>query len=79
MSRISMPSSEEKDIGQELRSRVIQEIQRRQLTNEELAKILDILPSGATVLLGRSEWPVEMGLRVASALSLSFELKPVSR
>ena len=55
-------------LEQELRSKLLSEIHRRELGVDELASALGIFPEAADSLMKRSSWTLETGVRVADAL-----------
>ena len=75
MTKLSVVSPEEDQIKLGLRTAILNEIERRKMSNDQIAEELNILPTGVSVLLQRSDWSVETGLRVALALNLPVELK----
>lgn len=64
-------STLERDASKLLREAVLKEIDRRGLTVEEIAELLNVMPTGASVLLKRSQWSIEVALRVAEALGVN--------
>jgi hypothetical protein len=68
------PAKTEVAFQQKLRDFVKREIERRQLTVDDVAKELNLLPSGARALLERQVWPIETGLRVAQQLSCDVDI-----
>jgi hypothetical protein len=73
--KLDAPSKTEKDVLHQLRQAIAAEVSERDLTSEQFADLLNILPSGARVLLSQREWPVEVGLRVADALGIRLEVR----
>lgn len=63
------------DVRKTVEKEVREEILRRNLTAEDLAKLLGIFTSGAIVLLRRDEWNIETALRVASSLDLDVKVE----
>ena len=68
-------SQVEQQVQKQLRDAVIKELKARQLTNREVADLLDLLPSGAETLLSRNTWPIEISLRVAESLQMNVKLQ----
>jgi hypothetical protein len=68
------PAKTELAFQQKLRDFVKNEIERRRLSIDEVAKELNLLPSGARALLERQVWPIETGLRVAQKLSCDVDI-----
>ncbi|MBS0161105.1 MAG: hypothetical protein JSS48_00860 [Nitrospira sp.] len=62
------------EIQTKLRNFVKSEIDRRRLTVNDVAKELNLLPSGAQALLERKVWSIETGLRIAQQLSCNLEI-----
>jgi hypothetical protein len=46
-----------------------------QLSMDELADRLDLLPSGARMLIERKVWPLEESVRVADSLGIALTLE----
>jgi plasmid maintenance system antidote protein VapI len=63
-------STVERDASKLLKEAVSREIDRRNLTIEEIAELLNIMPTGANVLLKRSNWSIDVALRIAEALNV---------
>lgn len=74
MNKLREPSSREQEIAASVREAVLANIKERNLGPRELADVLGLLPSGAEFLLQESEWPLEVGVRIASALGMSVEM-----
>ena len=72
---IAQPSPRELELGRELRSLAIAEIDRRNLTTADLAESLSMLPIGIEMLLQRTVWPIEIGIRVAEAIGVNVRLE----
>ena len=72
---LETPSASEVDIRVRLREAIVEEIHERGIGAEELAGILRLLPFGSTSLLSRSDWPIEVSLRVADALGMTVDLR----
>lgn len=70
--RTSAP--QEQELERKLRDEILRAIESRNLTTEEVASALRLLPSGAKVLLREESWPVETGLRVAGALGIGIQI-----
>ena len=47
----------------------------RQLTLENLAERLNLLPVGAEVLLAQKDWPLETSFMIAEAIGLEIEIE----
>lgn len=77
---LSNPATLELTVQRELRARIEEEIRKRQITHEQMAKELDLLPSGAQALMERKEWSIEIALRIAQCLKVEtgLEVKPNS-
>ena len=71
---LSDPAKVELSVQRELRARIVEEIGKRHLSMKDLAKELDLLPSGAESLMERPEWPIEITLRVAERLGIKMNL-----
>lgn len=71
----SSPSTFEVDVQRQLRKMILEEIDKRQLTVEQLALELDLLPSGAQALLEKSVWPIEIALRIAERLNIQLNVQ----
>ena len=74
-SSIAQPSPRELEFGRELRSLALAEIARRHLTKDELAESLGMLPIGIEMLLQRTIWPIEVGMRVAEAVGVDVRFE----
>jgi len=72
---LSNPAAVELSVQKELRAKILAEIQKRKLSQADLAKELDLLPSGAQALMEREKWPIEVALRVAECLRMEMSLK----
>jgi hypothetical protein len=69
------PTNLELNLQKELRQRIEQVIFERHLSSEDLAKELDLLPSGAQALMEKKEdWTIETALRIAEGLKISMSL-----
>jgi hypothetical protein len=72
---IGEPSSRELELASQLRSAAEAEIQRRGISDDELANELGMLPVGVQVLRRRTVWPLNVAIRVAAAVSLEINLQ----
>jgi hypothetical protein len=72
MSKLSVPSQQELMLARVIRQTVLAELQSRRFGNEQLARVLDIFPSGAGGLLRETDWPLEIAVRVADALGINI-------
>ena len=70
MSKLSAPSQQELFIIRALRRRVLEELKARKLGKADLARLLDMYPSGAGGLLLETHWSLETAVRVADALGI---------
>jgi hypothetical protein len=75
MSSLKMVSDEELAISRQIRHEVDAEILRQQLTDDNLAGRLNMLPSGVAVLRSRETWPIETALRMALALGMKVHFR----
>lgn len=73
--QISCASPLEQRIQKQLRNAILEELQRRHMSNDDLAEALKLLPAGARALLDRQNWPIEIALRIAESLNMKVELK----
>ena len=78
LEHLSQPATVERSVQKKLHALVREEIKKRQLSIEALARELDLLPSGAQALMERQVWPIETALRVAERLKIKMELEPRS-
>jgi len=74
-------SATEERIRNEIRDVVMREIERQQLTDDELARQLGMLPSGATMLRQRRVWALGEAIWIAEKLGVdvSVEVAPRGR
>lgn len=72
---LSLPGQVEMRVQKTLRELVKSEIDKRQLSVDDVAKTLDLLPSGAQALLERQVWSIETALRVAERLWVDMEIE----
>jgi plasmid maintenance system antidote protein VapI len=63
-------STLERDASKLVRDAALKEIARRSLTVDEIAELLNIMPTGASVLLKRADWALDTALRIAEALDV---------
>lgn len=63
-------STVERDASKLVREAVLREVERRGLTVDEIAELLNIMPTGASVLLKRPDWAIDVALRIAEALDV---------
>lgn len=63
-------STVERDASKLVREAVLREIERRGLAVDEIAELLEVMPTGVNVLLKRPDWPIEVALRMAEALDV---------
>lgn len=77
MAAVAERTDKAAELQRQLRKAVLAEIERRHLSNAELQKRLDLLPSGVQNLLERPTWPLDLAVRVAEAIDLVVELKAV--
>lgn len=75
MNKLREPSLREQELASLIRSAVVNYVEKRGIGVEELSDLLGLLPSGVEVLLRESEWPLEVAVRVASALQMDVEVK----
>lgn len=66
-------STLERDASKLVREAVLREVENRGLSVDEIAELLGIMPTGATVLMKRSQWPIEVALRIAEALDVDVK------
>jgi predicted XRE-type DNA-binding protein len=67
------------EVEEQIRLQIMQEIERRSLDIRQVADALGMLPSGASLLMERRSWPLELGVRIARELGLRVEVKVVSK
>lgn len=67
---IQQESLVERNASHSVRTAVMREIERRGLTPDDLAEVLNLMPTGAKVLLKRPSWPIDLALRIAEALEI---------
>lgn len=70
-----MQGTKVRRVATALQRRVREEIGQRNVSPEQLARKLGLLPVGAEVLLAREEWSLETAIQVAEAVGLEVELK----
>jgi len=70
VAKLSGMESDIRDIEQQIRA----EIQRLKLRPEDLAKKLNIFPSGAMAMLKRDMWSLDTILRLASLLKMEVRV-----
>jgi hypothetical protein len=72
-------SRSEQSLSETLRAATLHTIQHRNMSDEQVAELLGILPSGSMNLRNQETWPVSFALRVADALEveLIFEVQEV--
>lgn len=72
-----MSATEElqRNFERQVREALADEITRQEMSPDELAEVLDMLPSGARALLERDRWSLRTALRVADGLGLSLEAR----
>lgn len=78
--RFKQTSETERRIAAELRTRVLDTIEREGLTEAMLAERLGLLRVGVRLLLEREAWPLDVTVRVAETVGIKVELraKPAS-
>lgn len=63
----------------QVRSRLQQAVRdaiaERQITLEDLARRMDLLPVGAEVLLAQKDWTMEVAFTIAAAIGLAIEVE----
>lgn len=67
---VAASSASEDQLSQRLRLESLRTIQRLGMDDEQVAKLLGILPSGSMNLRIEERWPVALALRVADALNV---------
>ena len=67
-------ASVERDLQDQLRAQVLNEIQRRHLEAEQIAESLGMLLPSVELLLERRTWPLEVSLRVAKGLGMKVQV-----
>lgn len=72
---IAEPSSRELELATQLRRAAEDEIQRRAISDDELALDLGMLPVGVQVLRRRRVWTLDVAIRVVAALQLEISLE----
>jgi hypothetical protein len=60
-----------------LREQICARIAKDNVTPDQLAERLGLLPVGAEVLLARDEWSLDTALRIAEAVGLEVKLEIV--
>jgi plasmid maintenance system antidote protein VapI len=58
-----------------VRDKVDEIITQENLNEKDVAKMLDLLPSGVEALFHRRPWPVKTAFRVASAFGIKINLE----
>lgn len=76
--RLKQTSETERRIAAELRTRVLDTIEREGLTEAVLAERLGLLRAGVRLLLEREDWPLDIAVRVAEAVGIEVELRTKS-
>ena len=66
--------AENRRLEDKLRTLVLDEIERQRLSTDAVAKRLGMLPSGASMLLERTSWPLELAIQIARDLGMKVEL-----
>jgi len=74
MNKLQEQTTKERELAAAIREAVLVEIQRRGMGASDLSELLGLLPSGAELLLQESEWPLDVGIRVAAALGLELKV-----
>lgn len=64
-------------IRNQIQEAVLREIERRQLSDEDLARCLGLLTIGATMLRQRSAWPLADAIWAAEKLGVELRLETV--
>jgi predicted XRE-type DNA-binding protein len=75
----SLEGKVEMRVQRKLQDQVRNNIQKRKLSVQDIARELNLLPSGAQALLERQVWSIETTLRVAERLGLDVEIEVRSR
>jgi len=75
----SLEGKVEMRVQRKLQDLVRSNIQKRQLSVADIARELNLLPSGAQALLERQVWSIETALRVAERLGLDVEIEVRSK
>ncbi len=70
MTKLNIPSQQELTLAKIVRERVLAEVASRHFNKEQLARVLDLYPSGVGSLLRESNWSLEIAVRVADALGI---------
>lgn len=71
---IGASSASELLLSERIRQAALTQIQERNLSHEQLAKILGIPETGVYLLSLKESWPLHVSVRVAEALGLEVEL-----
>lgn len=68
-------------IRSDLERRIREQLEQNEVTAEQLAEKLGLLPVGAEVLLAREDWSLDTAFRIAEAIGLdiSIRVRDVSR
>lgn len=59
----------------DLQEQIRNEITHRAVSPDQLARLLDLLPVGAEVLLAQKDWSLDTTILIADALGLEIEFK----
>lgn len=59
----------------DLQKQIRNEITHRAVSPDQLARLLDLLPVGAEVLLAQKDWSLDTTFLIADALGLEIEFK----
>ena len=70
-------STTEDRIRNEIQAAVLREIERRKLSDEELANCLGLFPIGAAMFRRRSAWPLADAIWAAEKLGVELKLEIV--
>ena len=71
-------TASEDRIRNEIQAAVLREIERRQLSDDDLARQLGLFPIGATMLRQRGAWSLAVAIEVAEKLGVELKLEIVS-
>jgi len=72
---IAEPTPRELAFATQLRELAVRQIDRRDISVDEIAERLQMLPLGVEMLLNRGSWSVEVGIRVTEALGVDVRLE----
>ncbi len=73
--KLSVPGQTETELSAAIREAVINKINQRGLSIEEVAQEFGLLPSGAHLLMQRTQWKLEVAVRAAEAVGIGLKIE----